>query len=446
MEEEIKKTNLEDLENSQEPDYVTIIKSFYSHVEETEFSDSNVLKNVKTYVPVIRVGVYRDAAFKKLSDTYTDELEVYNAHCFDFDYEIPVDDKGIIISIPPELDELQRLKARQAEEHEKLISLKTALFDHLNIKHDSSKLEDKLHVKKSDFLDCVNFKKQANRVNDDAYEELYKKNLDAFLNLIPKNENFFITETNAKRIGDVLVDFDNFMRQMLRYHFEIKGGTPNQYDAKPFAGLSALELKEKISASFKPEVKIDVNPEIHAKNHMAFIEKTDKNTLDSLSTICDESATNVVKTAQEKLKNATTAEEKKEIKINTLLNVREYFLTQRKIYKSHPWYSRRWTKTVRPYRDKYDKLFASLVNLGMDKKFVQSFLNNKVTKINVNDKVYDYNKIYNENDHFKSELESVNNVYREHTKQQVTTDIKTDTQDKKFENVITTSREKNLKK
>ncbi len=446
MEEEIKKANLEDLENSQEPDYVTIIKSFYSHVEETEFSDSNVLKNVKTYVPVIRVGVYRDAAFKKLSETYTDELEVYNEHCFDFDYEIPVDDKGIIISIPPELDELQRLKARQAEEREKLISLKTALFDHLNIKHDSSKLEDKLHVKKSDFLDCVNFKKQANRVNDQNYEELYKKNLDEFLSLIPKNENFFISDTNAKRIGDVLVDFDNFMKQMLRYHFEIKGGTPNQYDAKTFANLSALELKEKVSANFKPEIKIDVNPEIHAKNHMAFIEKTDKNTLDSLSTICDESATDVVKAAQEKLKNATTDKEKKEIKINTLLNVREYFLTQRKIYKSHPWYSRRWTKTVRPYRDKYDKLFASLMDLGMDKKFVQNFLNNKVTKINVNGTVYDYNKIYNENDHFRDELESLNRVYAERSKQSVEMNIAANTQDKKFEQVKTTNLEKNLNK
>ena len=82
----------------------------------------------------------------------------------------------------------------------------------------------------------------------------------------------------------------------------------------------------------------------------------------------------------------------------------------------------------------------------MDKKFVQSFLNNKVTKINVDGKVYDYNKIYNENEHFKSELESVNSVYREHSKQVVTTDIKTDTQDKKFEKIVTTNLQKDLKK
>lgn len=446
MEEEIKRTNLEDLENSAEPEYVSIIKSFYSHVEETQFSDSNVLKDKKAYIPIFRPGAYLTDIFKKMSVLYPDELAVYNDHSFDFDYQIQTDSNDMIISIPPELDELQRLKARQAEEYEKLISLKTALFDHLHIKHDSSKLADKLHVKESDFINSVNFKKAANRVNDDNYKELYTRNLDEFLDMIPKDQNFFKTETDAKGIGDVLADFDKFMQEMLKYHFEIKGGTPNQYDAKPFAGLTASELREKVSAHFTPEIKIDVNPEIHDKNHMAFIERADKTTLNALSTICDESATQVVNEAKEKLKNATSDEEKKEIKINTLLNVREYFLTQRKIYKKHPWYSRRWTKDVRPYRDKYDKLFASLMDLGMDKKFVQSFLNNKVTKINVNGTIYDYNKIYSENEHFKGELESLNRVYAERSKQSVETNILTDTQEKKFEKVVTTNREKNLNK
>ncbi len=442
MEEEIKK----DSTLNDEVDYVSVIKSLFSHVEPLTYSDSNVLKDVKVYVPIIRQGVYLENALTKFSTLYPEELSVYNDYFAKFDYDFQLDDKGRITYIPPELDELQRLRARQAEEHEKLINLKTALFDHLNISHESDKLEDKLHVKESDFIDCVNFKQQAYRVEDENYKKLYLKNLDEYLNLIPKDKGFFTKETDSKHIGDVLLDFDKFMHEMLRYHFEIKDGTPNQYDAKAFAGITESEIKAKFISHFSPSIRVDIDPEIHEKNHAAFISKANKQTLDYLSNTCDAKATEVVEEARKKLLDAKTDEEKKVIQINTLLNVREYFLTQRKIYKSHNFFTRRFDKNVRPYRDKYDRLFDSLLSLGMSKKFVQSFLNNKVTKINANGQTYDYNKIYNESKHFNSELNSLHNVYLEHSKQNIEASVINESVDKKFENINTLTREKELNK
>ncbi len=391
--------------NQEELEIQDRLFEFFSHVEPVEHA------GVTVYEPLFRVGAVFEEQLRKTEDIDPEGLNFYYANVL-ADTGFSVKD-GLITSVSPQLLEAQALHAAQESKREKLISEKTALFAQFNIPNDTSKLDDKLFVKKSDFLDCINFTRTSNRIDKEEYKKIYEKNLDAMLNLIPNDKGYFKGEKEtSKSIGYFMESFDSFISQMLSYHFEIKGGVPDQYKAPAFGGLKADEIKTKFVNRFKPEINIDVDPIVHRDNHASIISNFSKINQDRLSETCDTLAKEVVDNAREKLSQATTDEEKDKIKINTLLNVREYFLAQRKIYKSHFFLTRRFTKDTRAYRTKYDNLFDSLLGLGMEKGFVKRFLDNKTKVITIGNKTYDYEKIYTESQEFKEQLSSFDQNFR----------------------------------
>ncbi len=431
---------LQEFENDKE-----ILFDFFSHVEKTEHAGET------KYEPIFRIDTSFDRQLKAVQDLYPEEFKVYLKYILDDRVNIGLTvnkDTNLIEEISPELDEIQRLRILQAEKREKIISDKTALFSPFEINNDYNKLDDILFVKKSDFISCVNFGRSANRVNDEAYKELYLKNLKELLTLIKSNGSSYFKEEKdkVKSIGYTMEDFDKYMQEMLAYHFEIKGGTPDQYKPKPFAGLDKDEIKDLFVNNFKPEIDIEIDEVIHINNHKAIIDKFSNDRALSISNLCDESATNVLNNARDLLKNAKE-ENKEQIKINTLLNVRELYLTQNKIFYSYNIFKRLFSKSVKEYNHRCDKIYNTLKEeFGIDKKTIKKFLNNKTKVINHNGKRYDYEKIYNESKYFNNQLKEFDNNYIAVTKNSIKTDLNDNLDFKIKDNTINKEKDKTLNK
>ncbi len=422
-----------------------VLYDFFSHVEMVEHAGK-----VK-YEPIFRVDTSFDRQLAIVQEMYPEEFNVYLKYMLDDRMNIGLSvnkNTNLIESISPELDEIQRLRMRQAENKEKIIGDKTALFSPFEIKNDYNQLDDILFVKKSDFIDSVNFLRSANRINDENYKKIYLKNLNEFLSLIKKSSSSYFKEDKdkVKSIGYTMEDFDKYMQEMLAYHFEIKDGVVDQYKPKAFAGLDKEEIKDLFIKNFKPEIEVKTDSVIHDNNHKAIIARFSDDRCKLISNLCNESASSALDNAKELLKNASL-EERLNIKINTLLNVREAYLTQNKIFYSYNIFKRLFNKDVKEYNKRCDKIYKVLKEeMGIDKKTIKKFLNNKIKVINYNGTTYNYEKIYNESTYFNNQLKEFDNNYIAVTKNNVEANLNDSLDFKIKDNTINKDKEKVLNK
>lgn len=399
-----------------------ILFDFFSHVEREEYAGKDV------YVPIFRVDKSFDRQLEIVQEMYPDEFNVYLKYILDERMNIGIvvnKDTNLIESISPELDEIQRLRILQTEKKEKIISDKTSLFTPFDIETDLTKIDDVLHVSKKDFINCINFNRSANRVDDKAYQELYLKNLNEFLDKIKEKDDSFFKDKKekVKSIGYTMEDFDNYMQEMLAYHFEIKDGVVDQYKPKPFAGLDKEKIKDIFKDKFKPEIEINIEESIHNNNHKAIVSKFSDDRAKLIFGVCNEHSQNTINNAKELISNASL-EEKEKIQVNTLLNVRESYLTAYKIYRSYNFIKRWFYNDIKELGRKCDDIKSSLKkDLGIDPKTIDEFLNNKNKVINYNNKVYDYEKLYSQSTNFNNDLKAFDNNYVAITKNSINTDL-----------------------
>lgn len=362
------------------------------------------------YEPAFKVGrkitqiavTDSDALEWYYSNEYTDIIK--NQGIF-----IELDEDGIITKISDDLLDRQKINIRlETIDVPNIIKEKNNIYSMFNVKEEVNEIDDIVGFDQDQFSNLLDY---YSRVDYDKYKVHYLHTLSTFSKHLASIRADAFKKENYS-LKNYLKEFDKYYRDVFNYYLDnsIEG---NPYKIKEYGNIKLVDIIDTVNEAFKPKMYINVSSDIHDNNHKQIIKHYDDQTKLNKFLLCKSNIKEILEdysSASLNLKNTD--------KIVTLLNIRENYLTMYKIYKSYNIFKRWFYNDVKELGRDLDKSYNKIISeVGISKKDLNRFLDNKHVNIRYNGKTYDYNKLYTESNIYNNNIvefrKEYNNVYKD---------------------------------